>query len=157
MVKLRPLKELLASADEMIKVSSAGPRPSEKLASEVDEMVSLLNSASGPIEARSVAVIAAEEALIEKVAESMNRAHAAHELEIMHRFTQFEKKASESGFTSDQIEEAFSKIAAAKLKKNLPVLMGLGLVKQVDKASPPVKTVVRRMVGSLNLTDSVGY
>lgn len=156
-MKLRPLKELLASADEMIKVSSVSPQPLDKLASEVDEMVNLLNSASGSIEARTVEALAAEEALIEKVAESMNRAHAAQELEIMHRFTQFEKRATESGFTSDQIEEAFSKIAAAKLKKNLPVLMGLGLVKQVDKASPPVKNVVRRMIGSLNLTDSVGY
>jgi hypothetical protein len=155
-VKTRPLKELLASADEMIKKSSPSahtPSPLNKQASEVDEMVSILSSATNTVDANSIT----EDVLLEKVAESMNRAHAAHELDILHRFELFEKKASESGFTAEQIEEAFSKIAAAKLKKSLPLLMGMGLAKQIDKASPPVKNIVRRMIGSLNLSNSVGY
>lgn len=151
----KPLKELLAQADAFIKTASATTvgKPSIKIATEVENLVEALGSAETGV------VITAEEVGIDKIAESLNRVHTLLELDVINKYSNFEKKAEENGYSKEQIEEAFSKIAAEKTLKNLPVLAALGVsAMETDEDAPPqVKKVGKRFANSLNLSKSVGY
>ena len=127
MLTPKPLKQLLDQADALIK--SAQPTSAIKVAStqvdEVSALASLLAGADTSVTLNSDTTVCTDE--MDKIAESINRLQAAAELEEILKLAVFEKKASDEGFTQDQIIEAISKIGAAKLKKNLPFLTTAGL------------------------------
>lgn len=118
---IRPLSELLSRAEELI-----AHQPQTKLASgtsnEAEALSELLMSYSGG----GIETTTESEVDLEKVAMAVNRLYLAAEIDTIHRIQEFEKRAATEGFAPEQIEEALSKVAAAKTRRNLAVLMGLG-------------------------------
>lgn len=141
---VRPLSELLAEADSLIKTASPRLPIGEAL-----ELSSVLLSATDSIE-----VIPDADTSLEKVAEALNRLHVASLLDEFQKVDNFEKKAAENGFSPEQIGEALSKVAAEKTLRNLPFLMGLAPLPGDDKNKLPIKSSAKPRSSLLGNYDS---
>ena len=92
----------------------------------------------------------------------MNRVQTATELNILSKLAQFEDKANLEGYTEEQVGEAFDKMAAETLARNLPVLAAMGFVGMLgkDKNSLPKKPDGKtqgKLLGRIPLSRSLGY
>jgi len=165
-MRVKPLKTLLEQADEFCRSSSMSKTASAEK-SEASVLADILAGADAniTIDYDSEAVKQAE---IDKIAESLNRVQTASEIDVVLKLAEFEKKAEAEGFTSEQISEAMSKIAAEKIAKNVPLLVAMGFVPVSgageDKNKLPTRPVKEskdksqaKMLGRLSLTKSVGY
>lgn len=160
-MRVKPLKELLAQADALC----GGPAMSKEASaqeSEVSALASLLASAETDVTVNYDSE-AYKQSEIDKIAESLNRVQTAAEIDVVLKLADFEKKAQAEGYTRDQIDEAFSKIAAEKIAKNIPLLAAMGFVGLLDKEDKnnlPKKDSGKsqaKILGRLDLTKSVGY
>lgn len=125
----KPLKQLLAQADELIKSASVHTGALRKEASAHDsEVLALADLLTGASTDAISEFSERDQESIDKVAESLNRVQAAQEIEELLKLAQFKERAHGEGYSDDQIQEAFSKIAASKLAQSLPTLVSLGLV-----------------------------
>lgn len=161
-MRAKPLQELLNQANAfcagatMSKVASAQE-------SEVSVLAGLLAGAE-----TNVTISYDSEALkqteIDKIAESLNRVQTASEIDVVLKLADFEKRAQEEGYTQAQINEAFQKIAAEKIAKNIPLLAAMGFVgmggsedKNMILKKPDAKKSQAKILGRLDLTKSMGY
>lgn len=161
---VKSLKQLLDRADEFIKNSSAHDQSFAKEASaeknEVEALVDLLTEASAEVSLEPSSN--PDQAEMDKVAESLNRLQTAAELEELYKLARFSERAFEEGYSEEQIQEAFSKIAAARVAKNLPLLGAMGVVvpPSEDKNSLPEKPSGKtqgKLLDRMSVTKSVGY
>lgn len=166
MMRVKPLKTLLAQADELCGGTGMSKTASTP-ESEVSALAALLAGAETDI-AIDYDPEAIKQTEIDKIAESLNRVQTASEIDMVLKLSNFEKKAEAEGFTKDQIKEALSKIAAEKIAKNIPLLIAMGFVpfsppNEGPNGLPkkPVKDKKDKsqaeMLGRENLTKSVGY
>lgn len=126
---MKPLKELLQQADSYLGTT--------KVASPVvvsDEVSSLANTLAFAERLEQqftadtdYASVSADEEL-EKVAKQINKIAAQAEIEVLATSEAFREKALGEGYTEDQIDEALSKIAAQRIKKNLGALTAIGVL-----------------------------
>jgi hypothetical protein len=161
MSTLKPLKALLEQADELIRGSGAGL---SKEASTPDQVSALAELLAGADTETTVEYDPSEtkQAEIDKIAESLNRVQTAAELDMFFKLAHFEKRASEEGYSKEQVSEAMSKIAASKIAQSLPILAAMGFVgvKGEDKNSLPKTPSGKsqgKLLGRLNMARSMGY
>jgi len=162
-MQVRPLKTLLDQADELLRGSGQTlSKTASVQESDVSALAKLLAGADTDITV-SYDPIALKQAEIDKIAESLNRVQTATEIDVLLKLADFEKKARTEGFTTEQINEAFSKIAADKIAKNIPLLAAMGFVgftgedKNTRPKKPEAKKSQGQLLGRLNLMKSVGY
>lgn len=165
MMRVKPLQTLLDQAAEFCKNTATG-QVLEKTASasesEASALAGLLAGAETDITIQYDPE-ALKQAEIDKIAESLNRVQTASEIDTVLQLAQFEKRAREEGFTNEQINEAFSKIAAEKIAKNVPLLAAMGFVgfsgddKNMRSKKPENKKSQAQLLGRLGLAKSVGY
>ena len=120
---VKPLKDLIAEADKFLgQTKTAAPVIS-------DEVSSLADTLAFATALEDQFVQPEQESYdqdFEKVAKALNKAAAEIEWDVLSKAEQFEKTALARGYSETQVEEALSKIAAAKIKKNLPELVAMG-------------------------------
>ena len=152
MRQVRPLSELLAAADSLTKTAAA-PRSQMGAALELSSVLLSANT--------SVDVIPdTDDVSYEKVAEALSRVYVASTLDAIHKVDAFEAKATENGFTPEQVGEALSKVAAEKTLRHLPFLMGLAPLSGEDKNKLPNKPKAKlrsRLLGNYDSTKNEGY
>lgn len=123
---LKPLSELMDQASVFMgQTKTAAPAYSDEVSSLADTLAfakEIEQNFGEPAE-RPVA-----DADFEKVAKEINIMAAQAELEVWGQAEQFREEALAKGYTNDQVSEALSKIAAQKIKKNLPELAALGFL-----------------------------
>lgn len=160
-MRVKPLKALLEQADEFCK-GPALTKVASAQESEASALASLLAGADADVTIHYDPK-ALKQVEIDKIAESLNRVQTAAEIDVVLKLSDFEKKAQAEGFTSEQISEAFSKIAADKIAKNIPLLAAMGFVgfsgedKNSRPKEPEKKKTQAQLLGRLSLTKSVGY
>ena len=89
---------------------------------------------------------------IEKFAEAVNVLDAAAEIESIKKLEAFREKAVSEGHPEEQIGEAIHKIAAANLKKSMPLLVALGF--GAEKTPEPKELTSRLMAYSRQMANS---
>jgi hypothetical protein len=115
MAMMKPLKNLLDKADELILGNGLSKEASSQTDDSVSALVTLLSGAD-----TSLDVAPGDTSTdLEKLAKSLNRLHAFEEISELVKLDNFEVRALQEGFTSHQIDEAMSKIAANKIYKAL--------------------------------------
>lgn len=122
------MAELYRKADELI--SSSVPAESlSKTASTVAPDADVVKLADALTGAEGAVEVSADTEVfdMDKVAESLNVIEAAAHIEILKKTELFEKRAKEEGYSDEQIRDALQKAAAAQTKKNLPIMVALGL------------------------------
>lgn len=121
---LKPLKDLIAEADRYLGQTKVA---ASAVSDEVSSLADTLTFATQIEEQFAMDQTASSEEF-EKVAKALNKIAAAAEIEVMTQSAQFEKTALEHGYTSDQINEALTKVAAQKIHKNLANLTAIGML-----------------------------
>jgi len=160
-VRVKPLQELLDQADALCK-GTALSKVASAQESEVSALANLLVGAETDVKV-DYDPEAFKQTEIDKIAESLNRVQTASEIDVVLKLADFEKKAQAEGYTQEQINEAFSKIAAEKIAKNIPLLAAMGFVgftgedKNSPTKKPDKKKSQRQLLGRLDLTKSMGY
>jgi len=144
------LASLIKTADEFI---AGGSNKQEYPAKDpfVEKMASALEETT---EAVRIEPAMSQPSLcdIEKIAEAVNVLDAAAEIESIKKLEAFREKAKSEGHAEEQIGEAIQKIAAANLKKSLPLLVALGF--GVDKKPEPKELTSRLMAYSRQMANS---
>lgn len=113
------LASLLKTADELI---GGGVTPAAEQSS-VSKLAAALEAVTEPVE---LAPNQPEQVDMDKLAEAVNILDTAAEIEVLKRMELFEEKAKGEGYSNDEIGEAIQKVAAARMKSTLPVLVALG-------------------------------
>jgi len=139
---VKPLKDLIAEADRIL------GQTKEASVSVTDEVSSLANTLSFATAIEDQFIQQKEASAeynpeFEKAAKLINKVAAEIEWDILKKTEQFEKAASAKGYTGAQVEEALSKIAAAKIKKNLATLVSLGGVPEAADTNSLVTKKVK--------------
>lgn len=120
------LKKLYETADSFLESADRSSLSKEASASKDDKLIKLaeeLLSAEGGVEVAPNKV----EFDMDKVAEALNIIDAAADIDSIIKAEAFEKRAKEEGYSDEQIADALNKVAAARVKKNLPIMIALGL------------------------------
>ena len=159
-MRVKPLKTLLEQADQFCQGTALSKTASAHESDGVSALADLLAGADTDIILVQDSNKLNQEEM-DKIAESLNRIQTAAEIDVMLKLNEFEKKAQAQGFSQDQIDEAFSKIAAQKLAVSLPALVAMGLAPlskpEADKNSLPKKPSPKpsqaQLLGGLSLTD----
>lgn len=120
--RVASLASLLKTADELI--AGGSEKIAAKQESSIEKIAEALEAVSEPVEVRAPSQ--PETVDMDKLAEAINVLDTAAEIEMFKRMETFEEKAKSEGYTEEQIGEAMSKVAAARLKKSLPVMVALG-------------------------------
>lgn len=121
---VKPLQALLEEADRILgQTKTAAPAVADEVSSLADTL-----SFATQLEEQIVGGAHAEPTNIEfeKVAKVINKLAAQIELDVILKAEQFRTAAVAQGYTEEQVEEALSKVAAAKVKKNLSTLAAIG-------------------------------
>lgn len=145
---VKPLKDLMAEADRILgQTKIASPL---NISDEVSSLADTLSFATA-IEEKFTpqdSLTAEFDPEFEKVAKAVNKASALAEWEVLSNTDRFEEAAMAQGYTEEQIGEALSKIAAAKVKKNLDALVALSVKPMQGENKNSLETKKVKSTGS---------
>lgn len=143
---VKPLRDLIAEADRILGQTKTA---ASVVSDEVSSLADTLAFATAIEE--QFALPGTNQAMhdpeFEKVAKAINKIAAKIEWEVLKKADQFEEAALANGYTEAQVEEALSKIAAAKIKSHLSTMVAMGQNPNVTMDANSLHTKKVKAVG----------